>query len=108
MRKGSIFEPLLLLALLISLTYAFYIFQFAVKPDELKIGDLQGEIIKAYGEGERVLFFIERSVLLARDKAIIELGENAGMIEYKCKEDVNGKLLWVWNDKCNPSETEKN
>ncbi len=108
MRKGSIFEPLLLLALLISLTYAFYTFQYTAQPDKMKIGDLQGNIIKAYGEGERVLFFIEKSALLAREQAIKELGENAGMIEYKCKEDVDGKLLWVWGSKCNANEIEKN
>ena len=108
MRKGSIFEPLLLLALLISLTYAFYIFQFSVKPDRLKIGELQGEIIKTYGEGERVLFFIERSVLLARDKAIEELGQNGGIINEKCKENINGKSLGIWDSKCNVDEIKKN
>ena len=108
MKKGSIFEPLLLLALLISLTYAFYIFQYTVQPDKMKIGELQGNIIKTYGEGERVLFFIERSALWAREQAIRELGENAGMIEYKCKEDVDGELLWVWDSKCNANEIEKN
>ena len=99
-KKAVVFEWAMVIIGLIALTTAF--FALAKKQDPFKaepIGKKQYEIILAYQEGEKALFYIDQSAKYSALQAYFDLAENGGNhLAAKCG-DYLGYALWNSKDK---------
>lgn len=102
-KKGFIlFVPILVIMSFMLLAYAAVMLHTQKPVVDQSIGESAASMIMKYNDGERFLFYIDKSAEYAANDAVYDLASNGGNIENENCNKINGYL--IWSDKCKPDK----
>ena len=91
-RGGLVFSMGLLIMVVASLLYAWAELSAKYNSFDRKIGERQYALIKAYQQGEQILFYIDQSAQYSLKQSIIELAQNGGFTDIVSSEGHTGQF----------------
>lgn len=106
-KKGTIiFVPFIVIMSFVLLAYAAVLFQMAEPITKQSVGELAGSLMQRYGDGEKFLFYVDKSAGYAASDAVYDLGLNGGTKENeKCRKVkyLENEYL-IWDKDCKPNK----